>query len=144
MARCDLTRTTKVRCRNRVYNFIAINHQFRLSVTIAKCLYLLPFFCNFLCSYSVFFSAIHIQKFGNSVSLSLSGTNFFFFQQYNILLIFSEYAKAFIQEILIAFYKHQKKQTEIRKFRHNCKRLSMGVNMITKMARGDQNAKCCT
>ena len=46
--------------------------------------------------------------------------------------------------ILIAFYKHQKKQTEIRKFPHNCERLSMGVNMITKMARGDQDAKCCT
>ena len=43
-ARCNLIRTAKVRCRNRVDNFIAINHQFRLSVTIATELYLLPFF----------------------------------------------------------------------------------------------------
>ena len=40
----NLIRTAKVRCKNSVDNFIALNHQFRLSVTIATELYLLPFF----------------------------------------------------------------------------------------------------
>ena len=89
-ARCNLIRTAKVRCRNRVDNFIAFNHQFRLSVTIATELHLLPFFCTLTHLMFLFFGAIHIQKIDNSASLSLFGTNFFFFQRFNIILIYSE------------------------------------------------------
>ena len=51
-----------------------------------------------------------------------------------------------MQEISITLIvlEASKEQTKIRKFPHTCKRLSMGVNMITKMARGDQDGKCCT
>ena len=70
-ARCNLIRTVKVRCKNRVDNFIALNRQLRLSVTITTELYLLPFFCILTHVHVPFFWCnIHIQKFDNSVPLS--------------------------------------------------------------------------
>ena len=63
-ARCNLIRTAKVRCKNRVDNFIALNRQSRLSVTITTELYLLPFFCILTHVHVPFF------WFDNSVSLS--------------------------------------------------------------------------
>ena len=70
-ARCNLIRTAKVRCRNRVDNFIALNRQLRLSVTITTELYLLPFFCILTHVHVPFFWCnIHIQKFDNLVPLS--------------------------------------------------------------------------
>ena len=69
-ARCNLIRTAKVRCRNRVDNFIALNRQLRLSVTITTELYLLPFFCILTHVHVPFFWCNEIQKFHNSVPLS--------------------------------------------------------------------------
>ena len=71
-AGCNLIRTVKVRCKNRVNNFIALNRQLRLSVTIITELYLLPFFCILTHVHVPFFfwCSIHIQKFDNSVPLS--------------------------------------------------------------------------
>ena len=62
-----LIRTAEIRCRNRVDNLIAINHQFRLSVTIATELYLLPFFCALIHLHVPFLGAIHIQKFDSMI-----------------------------------------------------------------------------
>ena len=70
-ARSNLTHTTKVRCKNRVDNFIVIKHQLRLSRTMATELYLLPVFLALThFDFPFFKCVIHIQKFDDSVSLS--------------------------------------------------------------------------
>ena len=86
----NLIRTAKVRCKNSVDNFIALNHQFRLSVTIATELYLLPFFCSLTHVPVPFFLVQYSSRSLIIQCPSLFGTNFFFFQQYNFLLICSE------------------------------------------------------
>ena len=84
-ARCNLIRTTKVRCRNRVDNFIAINHQFRLSVTTATELYLLPFFCTL--------THVHVPFFWCDTypEVIIQSSSFF----WNIFLLFSTIQHSF-------------------------------------------------